>query len=789
MAHFARFAEDVPILERVATIATVINESLDDFDTGKISIGSESFSEQMLERIFAAGLLQKEQWYDVELVAVHPDNREKAIVVPLDAHQLLKSIMELGWSWNKWEALACERPPGPVGDEWCRKNVKHIEASDGLLPTINPEKIKIFTGRGSHSTAAVRIFRFAATGIHAEMCGTDGKVAMAKVIGVQPSMEEPCKRGCPYTVIKYQLVEACPRLMEVLSRTGNAGNSVYREQTQLQHCNRLHSMAAAYMKDGIKPDWDVICRRACIGMGEQFFASAKMLSHFVQQWSGGLGGQILNDLEAYERTMTFRRKLYPKDLHALGNISFIDGPKYVPALVKAMLNSPEADGSGHSTLFNHSDFASVQPTGVKRKLAKEGCDWWDSFETFLGAYGRANPHEKLKLMSSMEVRSVMTVHNKQATSRKLFASFEDIAKQSYDDAKAMDPLLPVWSKISAKITSLPAPAADELEAQLQEVCHGGLVPDNKMAALGFKVGATVKLLKIDGEDVDDTVHIVTTLPQCLTKCTLRPRGDDEADAFDISRLQLIEKWEVHKDPIVKSWTGSPFAANRADIQNNIYSGVIKGVMAEKFLTSSETQVQIFSKPNVCVRAGKAFKEGALKLYGLTSDVVITCKNPRRNAIDLGKCWEREERALSGEMKLCVYKAYAKPVLVFPMDAADAAAKSSTFKASNQNIDTEFLVAFWAVGTSQDPEKVNCEIRFLEVVVKPLDITVKVPYIVNTKHVMKDCQLFKLQRDDSDSDVGEPVAKRGKTGAKGKYKGKDKAAKDKGKGRGKGARPA
>ena len=84
-----------------------------------VTIGAESFSEEIIERIDAAGLLDKNQWVDVEFVAVHPDNREKAMVVPVDAHQLLKAISDNGWSWEKWNGLL---PPTTIGKEWCNKH-------------------------------------------------------------------------------------------------------------------------------------------------------------------------------------------------------------------------------------------------------------------------------------------------------------------------------------------------------------------------------------------------------------------------------------------------------------------------------------------------------------------------------------------------------------------------------------------------------------------------------------------------------------------------------------------
>lgn len=431
----------------------------------------------------------------------------------------------------------------------------------------------------------------------------------------------------------------------------------------------------------------------------------------------------------------------------------MDGPQYVPALVNAMLNSPEVDGSGHSTLFTLQDFTSAQPGATKRPLAKEACEWWAHGESYLKAYGRLSALELLKVISSLQVRSVMFVHNKKCASRKQFVVLGDIAKEMYSDAKAVDQNLPAWSKIDH-------PQLDAAIGTngLQEMCHGGQVTDNKMVALGFKVGAMVKRKISDNPDhtVDRTVQLVTCLKQCLTNCTVCPRDGKEEDAFDVPRLELLTTWQLHVDPIVKSWTGSHFASFRPDILSEIYKGTIKGAMVEKFQHSSETHMKIWSKPNVCVRAGKALKEGSLTLVGLTSNVAITCDNKAcNNSVDLGTCFEGADKK--------VYKAYAKSSLVFPRD--DQAPLLKARMGGKAAVDPEFQVAYWAVEESFDPDKSNCEIKLVDVVVKPLDIVVKVPLMTNTKPILKDSLLIVLNSsvESESSGEDEPVAKRCKPG--------------------------
>ena len=100
-------------------------------------------------------------------------------------------------------------------------------------------------------------------------------------------------------------------------------------------------------------------------------------------------GHCLRDLEAFEKTLKVKRKLYPHDLEALSNVDFaFGGHKYIPAIVKAMLTSPEADSTGHCVLFNAADLCSIEPKRKYRSIAVEACTWLNHTEKFLIAYGQ-----------------------------------------------------------------------------------------------------------------------------------------------------------------------------------------------------------------------------------------------------------------------------------------------------------------------------------------------------------------------------------------------------------------
>ena len=139
-------------------------------------------------------------------------------------------------------------------------------------------------------------------------------------------MADPINKGVPYDVLKWEIAVLCPRLMEFLSRAGNASHAVVRTQTMLQHCNRVHKLVRAKQDSGIPIIWDHILANTCVGMGIEFKTSATSLVAFVRAWSGGKNAYILKDLENYEKGRDVKRKLLADDVGRLANVELPDAP-------------------------------------------------------------------------------------------------------------------------------------------------------------------------------------------------------------------------------------------------------------------------------------------------------------------------------------------------------------------------------------------------------------------------------------------------------------------------------
>ena len=244
------FKDEIPLEERVKAMKPILNALIRDWTRGEIKEGTRAFQADLVIRLRKAGLLKEKVKYHVKNVGVHPHNRNKTGLVPIDVQTLLDRIVNDGWDWAMVDCLACEIPPNNMGQEWIEFNLKLANQSKGQLPKHLAHQIEIVTVRGSHTTAVVRCIEYGAKGIHQALCDSDGRYSKATICEMKPSMREPCDDGIPYDVVPWQLVLEVPELMAVLSRTGNVSHGVHRVQTTLQAAKRIHEFYTEMIDDG-----------------------------------------------------------------------------------------------------------------------------------------------------------------------------------------------------------------------------------------------------------------------------------------------------------------------------------------------------------------------------------------------------------------------------------------------------------------------------------------------------------------------------------------------------------
>ena len=316
--------------ERIAEVAPSLNSMVKMHNEGTYHEGSEALNAKITQVIQDNALIEPKNC-PPEKVATIPSNREFALLIPADVSFLVKTFSTNGFNPELWKALACTAPSDlSIANEWRQANVRVVGKSHGLLaPITDPEALELFTARGSHGSAALRCIKLGALCSHAELADVHGRISMAKVCELQPTLKPVLEHGAQYSVIPGDLEVAVPGLMQVLSRLGNASNAVYRLPTALQHCARIHSLANTFAD--LDDCWERVAKVAVIGMEPTFADDVLKYINFVQAWSGGKNPHVLRDLEAYEQSLSDRRRLSPNDLLLLSKVDLMQAPRIVPA--------------------------------------------------------------------------------------------------------------------------------------------------------------------------------------------------------------------------------------------------------------------------------------------------------------------------------------------------------------------------------------------------------------------------------------------------------------------------
>lgn len=757
---FHHTAPHMSIDDKVASLAPWINDSIEKFEQS--NEGVQPFQEKLLAAIKEGGL-SDERWIDTFKVGVHPDNRDKCGLVPVDVHELLAIIVAAGWSWRECDgALACEIPPNALGISWRAFNDALAKKSDGYLADCASDHLEAVSARGSHTTAGVRCVQFGSKGIHDDLC-TDGRISRSKIIERQPSMREPLDKGMKYIVIRWQLAEACPRLMEILSVTGNASHGAARLQTALQGCRRVFTLATN-MNAELPDYWDNVARAAAIGMPPGYLETSRAYCAFVKRWAGGKDGHVLDELVAYERILSFKRTISPSDMKAMAEVRLWECPRYVPAMVKALLLAPpNFVQEGVAKMFSASDYASLNSNGSKiRKLAHEAHTTMNACHSFFGAYAVLDETEMIKITSELEVRCVMLAHGKKSATRSALNSFVHIANDAYERAatamRAADRTLPKWEFISQE----QAKASETKENNtdyIREFDTEGTIADVDMRARNFVNDALI----VPKESKDKDRNEETPLPSYVIvdvsgqEVILKQmNGDGVADEdVTLHRAVLLSKYKIKVPEQIDRLRPGEYVdpSSSKEFIMDIAKGVIKSVLKSMFASSSEQHVEHVKKSSkVHVVTSKDFnKEEQLKLIPLTSSIIIGKNGPASG--------HRVCFGSMGSFGLTDDKAFAKGSITWPNPAQTNAPC--------------FIAAFWNVESVNDSAEANCAIMNKDVSVSIMKTTysINVPFMTNTKPIKKDTELKVYIAKESDDDHSEPdvpprPAKKAKGGSKG-----------------------
>ena len=388
--------------------------------------------------------------------------------------------------------------------------------------------------------------------------------------------------------------------------------------------------------------------------------------------------------------------------------------------MKAMLTSPTCDANGYSNTFTSADMASLKAVGCNRAQATQAANLMVEAESFLAAYGRRMDAATInRLLNTLEVRMVMTVHKKTCTTRASFSSLQQVAASFYADAKEKDHLLPKWNMLTEELDD--SKSTSKI-AVLRET--GAIITESILAEKGFEVGKQVvcvesgNMFKLSALNADEKTVTLKLEEKADPKSKVKTPA-----TVDRSELLIGEKWQPCKDNKLVFFDSKrlPDPTANFDLKAALISGLFKQALVAEFNKSShdnDCKMAISSDAPVKVIANKPFKTGAFKLVGLTTNISVSPIDrvmlAASKSIGSGKDWTASARSANSQL--------------------------------TGKLKPEFFVCYWAVPSTFEQAAVNCEHvdKTVEITVLGKKYELSIPILVNTAPIAKDDEIIVLK---------------------------------------------
>ena len=180
--------------------------------------------DQIVEMCLANNLATRRN-IQLRNTGIHPENRAKTGVDPLNAQALALKISLQGYSEAKLEnPMGFEKatpgtPAASAQEKFMENNFKLASGYLNPIPWHDTEYLPVTC---SHTAAAANIVR-GGKSIKCvyEKMSTGGYLDPAKTMQLCPSWQKPLTDGIPCIVFRKELDAECPELAEFLSKAGN----------------------------------------------------------------------------------------------------------------------------------------------------------------------------------------------------------------------------------------------------------------------------------------------------------------------------------------------------------------------------------------------------------------------------------------------------------------------------------------------------------------------------------------------------------------------------------------
>ena len=387
------------------------------------------------------GLCKDEERIEPQYVGAHPANRMGVMLDATHVQELLQLFVRKGFALSETKlALGCEVPP--AGTEFGKiareKNKRLIQQTSGHLAPLNEDLMRILTVVNSHTSAALRIVRFADTqcircvrGCESELAGDDPAwISQDAILARCPSLREPSQHGILYTVIYWPVVEQCPGLMEILAESDHAKHSVYCRGTAIQTLMKIHRLAVI---TGDNADYVLISKLAARGQSPQFQDDCHHYAAFVRNYSGGDSGSFLHEIDAFAKTLPVSQVVPAEFFGKLAAVQFSQAQHVIIAMVKATISGPEkCKQGGVMRVFNKDDLKNLKGTLKPEALRAEAL--MKHAREFAGVACCNIDHPRIvSYIGQLDVSLVLHVFKKTGLGRPTYKSLTEIASLFHTD--------------------------------------------------------------------------------------------------------------------------------------------------------------------------------------------------------------------------------------------------------------------------------------------------------------------------------------------------------------------
>ena len=254
-------------------------------------VGVVGGAEKLLQLLQKAGLTYT-MFINPRQVGVDPINRGSLGLNLEEVLPLITEIIQIGWSWKAVAHAKCvEATPG--SDELEAFNASLVKGSKIVAP-VEANTIQFGSITCGHTNQGLRAIQAQLASSIPEL-SRDGKLDLEAVRAKDPEMADAVYKGLEWTVLRHEVRQRFPKVLEYLSEAGN--NNIARQPNEVQGLLMLHTEA----KKTNDPDWVEIKKKVLRNLPVWKDEYADLVCFAVAK-SGGPTGHFLAWLKKFHST-------------------------------------------------------------------------------------------------------------------------------------------------------------------------------------------------------------------------------------------------------------------------------------------------------------------------------------------------------------------------------------------------------------------------------------------------------------------------------------------------------